>query len=100
MIEAELVWEIRSELGEGPIWWNDSLYWVDINAPRLHVYTPATEDRQLHRLQYRTVAGKDLGACRQNDHMLVWGQDPRRTVHHDGLGPGGCRVVASPSVGR
>ena len=38
MIEAEVVWEIRSELGEGPIWWNDSLYWVDINAPlaRLH----------------------------------------------------------------
>ena len=46
MLEAELVWEIRSELGEGPIWWNDSLYWVDINAPRLHVYTPATNGRQ------------------------------------------------------
>ncbi len=42
MIESEVVWEIRSELGEGPIWWNDSLYWVDINAPRLHIYTPAT----------------------------------------------------------
>jgi sugar lactone lactonase YvrE len=46
MLEAEVVWEIRSELGEGPIWWDDSLYWVDINAPRLHVYTPATGEKR------------------------------------------------------
>ena len=46
MIEAEVVWEIRSELGEGPIWWKDSLYWVDINAPRLHIYTPATGEKR------------------------------------------------------
>ena len=46
MIQAEVVWAIRSELGEGPIWWKDSLYWVDINAPRLHIYTPATEGKR------------------------------------------------------
>ncbi len=46
MIETEVVWKIRSELGEGPIWWNDSLYWVDINAPHLHIYTPATGEQR------------------------------------------------------
>ena len=46
MVEAEAVWEIRAELGEGPIWWDHSLYWVDINAGRLHIYTPATGGKQ------------------------------------------------------
>ena len=46
MIEAEVVWQIRSELGEGPIWWESSLYWVDINTPRLHIYTPADDGRR------------------------------------------------------
>ena len=54
MLEAELVWEIRSELGEGPIWWDDSLYWVDINAPRLHVYTPETDSRTSYVLDELT----------------------------------------------
>lgn len=54
MIEAEVVWETRSELGEGPIWWKGSLYWLDINAPRLHVYTPATENRQSFVLSEKT----------------------------------------------
>lgn len=54
MIEAEVVWEIRSELGEGPIWWKGSLYWVDIDAPRLHVYTPATEGKQSFVLSEKT----------------------------------------------
>ncbi len=46
MIEVEVAWEIRAELGEGPIWWEGSLYWIDINAPRLHIYTPATQAKQ------------------------------------------------------
>ena len=54
MIDAEVVWEIQSELGEGPIWWNGSLYWVDINAPHLHVYTPATNEKQSFVLSEKT----------------------------------------------
>jgi sugar lactone lactonase YvrE len=38
-----LIWEVYRE---GPIWWKDSLYWVDINGPRLHIYTPATGERK------------------------------------------------------
>ena len=50
MIEAEPVWPIRAELGEGPIWWDGSLYWIDINAPALHIYTPATQQRRSFEL--------------------------------------------------
>ncbi len=46
MLQCEVVWEIGAELGEGPIWWKDSLYWVDINGPRLHIYTPTTGERK------------------------------------------------------
>lgn len=49
-----MVWEIRSELGEGPIWWEGSLYWVDINAPRLHIYTPANGEKQSFVLSEKT----------------------------------------------
>jgi len=54
VIEAEVVWEIRSELGEGPIWWRGSLYWVDIDAPRLHIYAPATNGKQSFVLNEKT----------------------------------------------
>jgi sugar lactone lactonase YvrE len=54
MIDTEVAWEIRSELGEAPIWWKGSLYWLDINAPRLHVYAPATEAKQSFALSERT----------------------------------------------
>lgn len=42
---------MRSQLGEGPIWWEGSLYWVDILGAALHVYTPATDDRRSYKLQ-------------------------------------------------
>ncbi len=54
MIQAELVWNIRSELGEGPIWWKKSLYWLDINAPRLHIYTPEIDNKQSFILHEKT----------------------------------------------
>jgi len=54
MIRVEVAWQIRSELGEGPIWWGDSLHWVDIEAPRLHVYTPATGGKRSFVLGERT----------------------------------------------
>ena len=54
MTEAEVVWKTRSELGEGPIWWKGSLYWVDIEALRLHVYTPESEERRSFVLSEKT----------------------------------------------
>lgn len=47
MSEAELIWDLGAELGEGPVW-DDArraLWFVDIKGRRLHCYTPATGDR-------------------------------------------------------
>ena len=44
-MELELVWDAQAETGEGPIWWKDRLYWVDIPAGKLHTYLPETEER-------------------------------------------------------
>ena len=47
MSEAELVWDLRAELGEGPVWDapRGCLWFVDIKGRRLHRYTPATGER-------------------------------------------------------
>jgi D-xylonolactonase len=42
-----LVWDIKAELGEGPVWdaARACLWFVDIKGRRLHRYAPATEDK-------------------------------------------------------
>ena len=44
MLEAELEFDARATLGEGPCWdaGAQRLYWVDIEQNRLHSYDPAT----------------------------------------------------------
>jgi sugar lactone lactonase YvrE len=41
MIRIDPVGQIRSQWGEGPIWWQDALYYVDIDGRRVHRYNPA-----------------------------------------------------------
>lgn len=41
MIEIEPLGNIRSQWGEGPIWWNRVLYYVDIEGHAVHRYDPA-----------------------------------------------------------
>ena len=36
------VWPIGAELGEGPVWFGDALWFVDIKAPAIHRFEPAT----------------------------------------------------------
>lgn len=45
-MEAELLFEGKALLGEGPIWNHETqqLYWVDIEKRHLHIYNPATEE--------------------------------------------------------
>lgn len=40
MIHCEPVGKIRSQWGEGPIWWNNALYYVDIEGHLVHRYQP------------------------------------------------------------
>lgn len=45
-ISVDLVWQRESELGEGPIWHEDQLWWVDINGGDLLSYNPQTAQRR------------------------------------------------------
>ena len=42
MIQIEVVGNQVSKWGEGPIWWEGHLYYVDIEGKKVHRYTPAT----------------------------------------------------------
>jgi len=41
MVRVEPVGHIRSQWGEGPLWWRDALYYVDIEGRRVHRFDPA-----------------------------------------------------------
>lgn len=45
-MNLEVVWKTPSQIGEGPIWWEDRLYWVDIPEKLLHVYVPQTDTKK------------------------------------------------------
>jgi sugar lactone lactonase YvrE len=42
----ENAWSIGAELGEGPVWFDDALWFVDIKAPAIHRLEPATEAKR------------------------------------------------------
>lgn len=44
MNAATCVWDVKAELGEGPIWSGDALWFVDIKGHKIHRYDPATGD--------------------------------------------------------
>ena len=41
MIQIEPVGNLRSQWGEGPVWWRGVLYYVDIEGHLVHCYDPA-----------------------------------------------------------
>jgi sugar lactone lactonase YvrE len=41
MIRIEPISNIRSKWGEGPVWWQGALYFVDIEGHRVHCFDPA-----------------------------------------------------------
>jgi len=42
MLSIEAIGTIRSQWGEGPIWWQGALYYVDIEGRHVHHFDPAT----------------------------------------------------------
>lgn len=42
MLSIEAIGTIHSQWGEGPIWWQDALYYVDIEGHQVHRFDPAT----------------------------------------------------------
>jgi sugar lactone lactonase YvrE len=48
MTDIGCVLEARSVLGEGALWWEGGLYWLDQMRPEIHRFDPATgEDKEL-----------------------------------------------------
>ncbi|MEK8129968.1 SMP-30/gluconolactonase/LRE family protein [Paenibacillus filicis] len=49
-MQAELVWEAKAELGEGPHWDREKqmLYWVDITGRRIHAYHAPSDTEDVY----------------------------------------------------
>lgn len=63
MIRIEPVGSISSQWGEGPIWWNGALYYVDIERHLVHRYDPVTGDEKSWNVGQRvgTVVPRESG---------------------------------------
>ena len=44
--EPKLVWDIGAQLGEGPVWVGDALWFTDIKQQKIHCYRPSDGRRQ------------------------------------------------------
>ena len=45
-IAVSCVWRLAAELGEGPLWWQEALWFTDIKRQRLHRFDPAGGERR------------------------------------------------------
>ena len=63
MIRTEPVGHIRCQWGEGPVWWRDALYFVDIEGHQVHRYDPASGAEQSWHVGQRvgTVVPRESG---------------------------------------
>lgn len=41
-----MVWDVAAELGEGPVWVDDALWFTDIKAQKVHRFHPGTGERR------------------------------------------------------
>lgn len=48
IVPSQLYHEIACHLGEGPFWWDESLWWVDIEAGELHRFDHRRNERISH----------------------------------------------------
>jgi sugar lactone lactonase YvrE len=75
MLTVEPVSSIRSRWGEGPIWWNDALYYVDIEGHEVHRYDPVSGEERSWNVGQRvgTVVPREAGGLViAGDHGLFF----------------------------
>lgn len=63
MITIEPIGKTRSQWGEGPVWWQNALYYVDIEGHLVHRFDPATGEEQSWNVGERvgTVVPRESG---------------------------------------
>lgn len=69
-MELEVVWDAGALLGEGPIWYENRLHWVDIEKGQVHIFEPKSGDQKSFKLPGKvgTVVPRASGG------LLVAGQ--------------------------
>ena len=75
MLSIEPVGNIRSQWGEGPIWWQQALYFVDIEGHRVHRFDPADGSEKSWDVGQRvgTVVPRESGGLViAGDHGLLF----------------------------
>lgn len=75
MIRTEPVGQTRCQWGEGPIWWQGALYYVDIEGKRVHRFDPADSSEQSWDVGQRvgTVVPRESGGLViAGDHGLAF----------------------------
>jgi sugar lactone lactonase YvrE len=75
MIHVEPVGNIRSQWGEGPVWWQGALYYVDIEGHAVHRFDPVTGAEESWPVGQRvgTVVPRDSGGLViAGDHGLAF----------------------------
>lgn len=75
MIRSEPVGRTRCQWGEGPIWWQGALYYVDIEGKRVHRFDPADGSEQSWDVGQRvgTVVPRESGGLLiAGDHGLAF----------------------------
>jgi sugar lactone lactonase YvrE len=89
MMSIEPVGNTRSQWGEGPIWWRDALYYVDIEGRRVHRFDPASGAETSWDVGRRvgTVVPRDSGG------LLIAGDDGMFFLDEDG---GGLTAICDP----
>lgn len=63
MLEISPIGTIHSQWGEGPVWWQGALYFVDIEGHQVHRFDPATGDERSWDVGQRvgTVVPRESG---------------------------------------
>lgn len=83
MILCEPVGKIRSQWGEGPIWWNNALYYVDIEGHLVHRYQPTSGEECSWNVGQRvgTVVPRESGGLViAGDHGFAFLDEESGTV--------------------